>query len=100
MADRTPQDIILRPVITERSTENLRNGKYTFRVKTDANKIEIKSAVEALFSGVKVDKVNTLHVRGRTKRRGRTEGKTSEWKKAIVTVTPDSKTIEFFEGMV
>lgn len=98
--NRTAQDIIVRPVITERSTENLQQRKYTFRVMKDANKIEIAKAVEALFSGVKVQKVNTMTVRGRKRRQGRNEGYTPSWKKAIVTLTNDSKTIEFFDGMV
>jgi large subunit ribosomal protein L23 len=100
LTERTPHDIIVAPVITERSTENLQAGKYTFKVLNDANKIEIANAVEKLFSGVKVAKVNTMHVRGRSKRQGRTSGYTSAWKKAIVTVTKDSKTIPFFDGMV
>jgi large subunit ribosomal protein L23 len=66
----------------------------------DANKIEIAKAVEALFNGVKVDKVNTMNVRGKKRRQGRTQGYTASWKKAIVTLTSDSKTIEFFDGMV
>lgn len=96
---KAPQDIILKPVITEKSMDELQNGKYTFKVATDANKVEIKNAVETLF-GVKVAKVNTLNCNGRTKRVGRFVGKTSDWKKAIITLTEDSKTIEFFEGMV
>jgi len=98
--ERTAQDIIIRPIITERSMENLQQRKYTFRVMKSANKIEIAKAVEALFAGVKVDKVNTMNVRGRKRRQGRTEGYTPSWKKAIVTIKKDSKTIEFFEGMV
>ena len=93
------QDIILKPVITERSMDDLQTGKYTFKVATDANKTEIKKAVEQLFD-VKVAKVNTLNVNGKAKRVGRYAGKTSGWKKAIVTLTEDSKAIEFFEGMV
>ncbi len=96
---KAPQDIILKPVITEKSMDELQNGKYTFKVATDANKSEIKKAVEALFD-VKVAKVNTLNCNGREKRVGRYVGKTADWKKAIVTLTEDSKTIEFFEGMV
>ncbi|MCQ2469589.1 MAG: 50S ribosomal protein L23 [Ruminococcus sp.] len=94
-----PQDIILKPVITERSMDDLQAGKYTFKVAKDANKSEIKKAVETLF-GVQVAKVNTLNVRGRAKRVGRFMGKTADWKKAIITLKADSKTIEFFEGMV
>ncbi|MBO5320090.1 MAG: 50S ribosomal protein L23 [Ruminococcus sp.] len=96
---KAPQDIILKPVITEKSMDELQNGKYTFKVATDANKSEIKKAVEALFD-VKVAKVNTLNCNGKEKRMGRFVGKTSDWKKAIITLTEDSKTIEFFEGMV
>ena len=93
------QDIVLRPVITERSMGSLAQGKYTFEVAKDANKIEIAKAVESLFPGTKVAAVNTMHVRGRFKRMGRNEGYTKSWKKAIVTVTKDSKKIEFFESM-
>ena len=97
---KTAQDIIIKPVITEKSMDGIANKKYTFRVDKDSNKIEIAKAVEALFPGTKVAKVNTLNVRGRLRRQGRTEGYTSSWKKAIVTLTEDSKGIEFFEGMV
>ncbi len=96
---KAPQDIILKPVITEKSMDELQNGKYTFKVATDANKSEIKKAVEALFD-VKVAKVNTLNCNGKEKRVGRYVGRTADWKKAIVTLTEDSKAIEFFEGMV
>lgn len=96
---KAPQYIIIKPVITEKSMDELQNGKYTFKVAKNANKIEIKKAVEALF-GVEVAKVNTLNVNGKAKRVGRFEGRTSDWKKAVVTLTEDSKTIEFFEGMV
>ncbi|MBE6856751.1 MAG: 50S ribosomal protein L23 [Ruminococcus sp.] len=95
---KAPQDIILKPVITEKSMDGLQAGKYTFKVATDANKTEIKSAVEKLF-GVKVAKVNTMNCTGRTKRVGRYVGKKADWKKAIITLTEDSKTIEFFDGM-
>lgn len=97
---KTPQDIILKPIITERSMENLTTGKYTFKVAKTANKIEIARAVESLFKGVKVDKVNTMNVKGKKKRMGRSEGYTSDWKKAIVTLAEGSKTIEFFDGMI
>jgi large subunit ribosomal protein L23 len=96
---KAAQDIILKPVITERSMDDLQAGKYTFKVATDANKTEIKKAVEQLFN-VKVAKVNTLNCNGKTKRVGRYVGKTSDWKKAIITLTEDSNAIEFFEGMV
>lgn len=96
---KAPQDIILKPVITENSMDELQNGKYTFKVAKNANKTEIKEAVEKLFD-VKVAKVNTLNCNGKEKRVGRFVGRTSDWKKAIVTLTEGSKTIEFFEGMV
>ncbi|MCL2857827.1 MAG: 50S ribosomal protein L23 [Oscillospiraceae bacterium] len=97
---KTPQDIILRPVITERSMSGIREHKYTFAVAVDANKIEIGKAVESLFAGTKVAKVNTMNVRGRLKRMGRNSGYTAKWKKAIVTLKPDSKAIEFFESLM
>ena len=93
------QDIILAPVITEKSMYGVAEKKYTFKVANDANKIEIAHAVEELFD-VKVSKVNTVSVRGRFKRMGRNEGYRPDWKKAIVTLTESSKTIEFFEGMI
>ena len=92
------QDIILRPVITENSMDGIADRKYTFEVAKDANKVEIKAAVEKLF-GVKVAKVNTINVDGKLRRYGRYEGYTASRKKAIVTLTEDSKTIEFFEGL-
>lgn len=95
---RAPHDIIVKPVLTERSMSIVANRKYTFRVKKDANKIEIAKAVEALF-GVKVAKVNTLSVKGRFRRVGRHQGYQPDWKKAIVTLTEQSKTIAFFDGM-
>jgi len=96
---KAPQDIIVRPVITEKSMAEAHSKKYVFRVAKDAGKIEIALAVKALF-GVEVAKVNTMHVRGQKKRQGRTEGYTPAWKKAIVTLTAGSKPIEFFEGMM
>ena len=93
------QDIILAPVITEKSMYGVAEKKYTFKVANDANKIEIANAVEQLFD-VNVAKVNTISVRGRFKRMGRNEGYRPDWKKAIVTLTENSKTIEFFEGMI
>lgn len=93
------QDIILRPIITEESMMGVSEKKYTFKVAKDANKIEIGKAVETLF-GVKVAKVNTMNVRGRMRRQGNSQGYTASWKKAIVTLTEDSKTIEFFDGMM
>ncbi len=94
------QDIILAPVVTEASMENMQLKKYTFKVAKDANKIEIAKAVEELFKGTKVAKVNTMVVRGQEKRNGRYAGYTPDWKKAIVTLTADSKGIEFFESMM
>ena len=92
-------DIIIRPIITEESMQNIAMKKYTFEVAKAAGKIEIAKAVETLFD-VKVAKVNTISVRGRSKRMGRYEGYTASWKKAIVTLTEDSKGIEFFESMM
>ena len=93
------QDIILKPIVTERSMAGMAMKKYTFKVAKDANKLEIAKAVEKLF-GVKVEKVNTLNVRGHLRRQGRTQGYTPSWKKAVVKLKQDSKGIEFFEGMV
>ena len=92
------RDIIIAPVITEKSVVALPEKKYTFRVAKGANKIEIAKAVEEIFK-VKVQKVNTISMKGRLRRMGRNEGYTSDWKKAVVTLTPESKTIEFFDGM-
>ena len=92
------QDIILAPVITEASMDRIANKTYTFKVAKDATKPEIAKAVEVMF-GVKVDSVNTINVKRKAKRQGYTSGYTAAWKKAIVTLKPDSKTIEFFEGM-
>ncbi|MDR1465036.1 MAG: 50S ribosomal protein L23 [Oscillospiraceae bacterium] len=93
------QDIILRPIITEGSMLGVSEKKYTFAVAKDANKIEIAQAVETLFK-VKVAKVNTLNVKGHLRRYGKFEGYTPAWKKAVVSLTEDSKTIEFFDGMM
>ena len=93
-------DIIRRPVITEQSMEAVGDKKYVFMVDVESNKTEIKAAVEQIF-GVKVAKVNTIRMQGKVKRTGAYPvGKRAEYKKAIVTLTADSKTIEFFEGMV
>ena len=94
---KAPQDIIIKPIITERSMDALQSGKYTFKVDKNANKIEIADAVEKLFD-VKVASVNTMIVKGKEKRMGRYTGYRPDWKKAIVTLDGD-KTIEFFEGM-
>lgn len=96
---KLPEDIILRPIITERSMIGVAMKKYTFKVATDANKIEIGKAVESLFAGTKVKSVHTMHVRGRIKTQGRFKGPTAAWKKAIVTLSESSKGIEFFESM-
>ncbi len=95
---RTPYDVIIRPIVTENSMLQTSDRKFTFEVLKGANKTEVKKAVESVF-GVKVEKVNTLHVKGKLKRQGKTQGYTRSWKKAIVKLTADSKTIEFFEGM-
>lgn len=97
--EKTAQDIILTPIITEASMEALEMNKYTFKVAKNANKIEIAKAIEELF-GVKVVKVNTMNCRGRKKRVGRFEGMTPSWKKAIVTLAEGEKTIEFFNNLV
>jgi large subunit ribosomal protein L23 len=92
-------DIIIRPIITEKTMAGIQEKKYTFEVASKANKIEIAKAVEEAF-GVQVAKVNTVHVRGRFRRQGKFTGYTKAWKKAYVTLKADSKAIEFFEGMI
>ncbi|MCI8439015.1 MAG: 50S ribosomal protein L23 [Oscillospiraceae bacterium] len=93
-------DVIIRPIITERSMAGAQDKKYVFEVAIDAGKIQIRKAVEEIFD-VKVAKVNTMIVPGKAKRMGAARpGRTKEWKKAVVQLTEDSKTIEFFEGMV
>ena len=96
---KTAYDIILKPIITEQSMEATEDKKYVFQVANDANKIEIKKAVEEIF-GVKVEKVNTIRMDGKEKRMGVHIGRRASWKKAMVKLSADSKTIEFFEGMV
>ncbi|MCK9478752.1 MAG: 50S ribosomal protein L23 [Firmicutes bacterium] len=96
--ERTAYDIVKRPIITEKSMSQTAEKKYTFEVAKDVNKIEIKKAVEQVFD-VKVKKVNTMNVIGKVKRQGVHVGKRPDWKKAVVTLTDDSKAIEFFEGM-
>ena len=93
------QDIVIRPIITEKAMQGIAAKKYTFEVAKNANKIEIAKAVEELFN-VSVEKVSTVNVRGRLRRQGRNQGYTRAWKKAYVTLKPDSKDIEFFEGMM
>lgn len=96
---KAAQDIIIAPVITEKSMSGIADKKYTFKVAKDANKIEIADAVAKLFK-VDVAKVNTVNVRGKQRRMGRYSGYTAAWKKAIVTLKPDSKPIEFFDGLI
>ena len=96
----TAYDIIIRPIVTERSTSALQDKKYVFEVAPDAGKIQIKEAIEEIFD-VKVASVNTMNVRGKRKRVGAgRQGVTKSWKKAYVRLKDDSKTIEFFEGIV
>ena len=92
------QDLIIKPIITEASMDKLADKKYTFKVQADATKPEIAKAVETMF-GVKVACVNTINMKKKPKRLGVHFGYTSEWKKAVVTLTADSKTIEFFDGL-
>ena len=92
-------DIIKKPVLTEKSYADMAEKKYTFEVAVNANKTEIKLAIEEIFEGVKVESVNTMRILGKMKRQGRTQGRTPEIKKAYVTLKKDSKGIEFFEGM-
>lgn len=99
MVDLKYYDIIKKPVITEKSMNAMSDKKYTFIVHPSATKGQIKEAVEKMFDGAKVDKVNTMNYDGKVKRRGRTFGRTSKYKKAIVKLTQDSKDIEIFEGM-
>lgn len=99
MADIKYYDVILKPVITESSMEGMDYKKYTFYVHTDATKTMIKDAVEKMFPGTEVAKVNTMNVSGKTKRRGRTQGQTAKRKKAIVWLTEESADIEIFEGL-
>lgn len=96
---KAAQDIILRPIITESSMMAASEKKYTFQVAKDSNKIEIAKAVESLF-GVKVSKVNTMNCKGRAKRVGMHAGYKPDWKKAIVTLTEESKAIEVFDSLV
>ena len=97
---KNPHDIIRRPVLTEKGYQGIGEKKYVFEVAVDANKVEIKNALEQIFKGIKIESVNTLRVLGKIKRQGRTQGRRPEVKKAYVTLTEDSKPIEFFEGMV
>ena len=92
-------DVILKPVITEKSMADMGDKKYTFLVHPEANKTMIKEAVEKMFDGAKVKTVNTMNLDGKTRRRGLVYGKTAKTKKAIVTLTEDSKDIEIFSGL-
>ena len=99
MADIKYYDVILKPVLTEKAANALEDNKYTFLVHVDANKAMIKEAVEKMFEGTKVVKVNTMNLDGKTKRRGRTVGTTAKTKKAIVTLSADSKSIDMFGSL-
>ena len=99
MANIQYYDVILKPVVTEKSMELMADKKYTFLVHTEATKSQVKESVEKMFKGTKVKSVNTMNLDGKTKRRGMTFGKTAKTKKAIVTLTADSKDIEFFAGL-
>ena len=99
MANIQYYDVILKPVVTEKSMELMADKKYTFLVHTDATKNQVKEAVEKMFKGTKVASVNTMNLDGKTKRRGMTYGKTAKTKKAIVQLTADSADIEIFEGL-
>ena len=92
-------DVILKPVITEKSMAGMSEKKYTFLVHPEANKVMIKEAVEKMFEGAKVRKVNTMNIQGKKKRRGIVEGRTAKTKKAIVWLTEESKEIEIFAGL-
>ena len=96
---KNPHDIIKRPVLTEKAYEGIDEKRYVFEVDIHANKTEIKQALESVFEGIKVEKVNTVRTIGKMKRQGRTQGMTPETKKAYVILKKDSKPIKFFEGM-
>lgn len=95
---KTPYDVIIKPVITEKSMDDAQNRKYTFKVAKSANKTEIKQALEEIF-GIEIAKVNVMNVKGKVKRMGRSIGRTPDSKKAIVTLKEGSKEIEFFQGL-
>ena len=99
MADIRYYDVILKPIVTEKSMNAMGEKKYTFMVHPEANKSQIKEAVEKMFEGPKVKSVNTMNMDGKNKRRGMVVGKTAKSKKAIVALTEDSKDIEIFEGL-
>ena len=99
MADLKYYDVILKPVITEKTMNDMADKKYAFYVHPEATKIQIKQAVEAMFEGAEVEKVNTMNLSGKKKRRGYVFGRTNKRKKAIVQLTEESKEIEIFQGM-
>ena len=99
MADIRYYDVILKPIVTEKSMNAMGEKKYTFMVHPEANKSQIKEAVEKMCEGTKVKSVNTMNMDGKNKRRGMVVGKTAKSKKAIVALTEDSKDIEIFEGL-
>jgi len=99
MADIKYYDVILKPVVTEKTMELMADKKYTFLVHPDVTKSQVKDAVEKMFKGTKVEKVNTMNKAGKPKRRGRTSGYTAKTKKAIVQLTDDSAEIEIFQGL-
>ena len=99
MADIKYYDVILKPIITEKSMNSMSEKKYVFSVHPDATKGQIKEAVEKMFSGTKVAKVNTMNLDGKNRRRGNDVGKTAKVKKAIVQLTEDSADIEIFQGL-
>lgn len=99
MADLKYYDVILAPVVTEKSMAGMSEKKYTFLVNTEANKSQVKEAVEKMFEGTKVKKVNTLNLDGKNKRRGAVTGQTAKTKKAVVWLTEDSKEIEIYSGL-
>jgi large subunit ribosomal protein L23 len=99
MADLKYYDVILKPIVTEKSMNAMAEKKYTFLVHPEANKSQIKEAVEKMFEGTKVEKVNTMNLNGKKKRRGMIYGKTAKQKKAIVKLTEESADIQIFEGL-
>ena len=99
MADIKYYDVILKPIVTEKSMNSMSDKKYTFLVHPSATKNQIKEAVEKMFNGTKVEKVHTMNLEGKTRRRGNTSGKTSKTKKAIVQLTAESAEIEIFSGL-
>ena len=99
MADLKYYDVILKPIVTEKSMKSMSEKKYTFSVHPDATKTQIKEAVEKMFAGAKVASVNTSNLDGKSRRRGATVGKTAAKKKAIVQLTADSADIEIFSGL-